>query len=65
MINVQANEVLGYVKVECFFFSFRDGAYRLSRLKEKVLRIDKCNNFSTAGMFYTNVSRLMQDDPHW
>lgn len=45
--------------------TFREGADRLSQLKTMVLRIDKCDNFSTAGMFYTNVSRLMADDPHW
>lgn len=42
----------------------RESCDRLLGMKESVFRIDKCDSFSTAGILYTNVSRLMSDDPH-
>ncbi|WAR06933.1 DNA2-like protein, partial [Mya arenaria] len=42
----------------------RECVDRLQGLHGAVWRLDKCDNFSTASILYTNVSRLMADDPH-
>ncbi|KAL4232940.1 Tripartite DNA replication factor [Mactra antiquata] len=44
--------------------SDRDSIDRMFKMKDKIFRIDKCDNFSTAGIMYTNVSKLMIDDQH-
>ncbi|XP_050408046.1 DNA replication ATP-dependent helicase/nuclease DNA2 [Patella vulgata] len=42
----------------------RDTLHTDKILQRKLFRLDKCNNFNTMGYLFTNLSRLMLDDPH-
>jgi len=46
-------------------FCYRESLERLKNLPNASWRIDKSNTFSTAGILYTNISRLMENEPHW
>lgn len=41
----------------------RESLQRLTSLKSRLFRLDRYDSYSTSGIFYSNLSRLLNDEP--
>lgn len=62
-IAVCAGSITDISEEEVVLLTERESLQRLTSLKSHLFRLDRYDSYSTSGIFYSNLSRLLNDEP--